>query len=210
MSKTVSFWLEIFLLLILPVGLLMWSPAALALRPLLLAIGGAYCLWRLRSSHVSLADLGLSWKGFSTSLRSLALPSLLLVAFTYLLFMVLPLNSLRAFVRYDSLTMSSFSSRILAYILLSSPIQELIFRGYLTWRLNQVFTNNYLIKLISIGLFTIVHLPFYSPLLLFISTTMGVMYIWVYSRDRNLYAPIISHSIVGACMLVIRNAWFPY
>lgn len=210
MSKIPGFVVEAFFLLILPVFILMWSRQALALRPILMGIGGVYCAWRLWVGRATPASLGIRSAGFTASLRSLAAPSIILVLITYLLFLCLPPSALRFFVGYDPLTVNSFVERLLAYLFLSSPVQELIFRGYLTWRLKQVFHSQYLVQIISVGLFTFVHLPFYSPLLLFISAAMGVMYVWVYYRDHNLWAPIISHSVVGACIIIIRNTWFPY
>lgn len=210
MAKLHSFVLEIFFLLVLPVALLLWSSQALAFRHIFMGVGGLYCGWRLWSGRATLSDLGIRSRGLTISLRRLAIPSLIMVAITYLLFIALPTSSLRAFVGYDPLTISSFTTRILAYIFLSSPVQELIFRGYLTWRLRQVFAHKPTIMIISSLLFTFAHLPFYSPLLLLVSAAMGIIYIQIYLKEKNLLAPIISHSLVGAAMIIARNAWFPY
>ena len=210
MSKIQILVVELLLLIVVPVFGLMWSASFLAIRPALLGLGAIYCLSRLWFSHATWDDLGIRRAGFVNSLKSLMIPSLILVLVTYLLFVFLPHPILVRFVGYDPLVVPSFTNRLIAYIFLSSPIQEFIFRGYLTWRLKQVFTHQLTIKLVSVSLFTFVHLPFYSPLLLLISATMGFLYIWVYSRDRNLYAPTISHSLIGASLIIIRNAWLPY
>ena len=102
------------------------------------------------------------------------------------------------------------SSLLLSYILFSVPIQELIFRGYFTWRLKQVFISPQIIRLFSVVIFTAVHIPFYNPFLLLVSFTMGLLYIYNYQKYQNIFALMISHSLVGVYGIIIRNAWFPY
>lgn len=210
MSKYLVFLIEAVLLLALPIILLMLGSQFLASRPIFMALGGIYCSWRLWRRGATLASLGIHTSRLDSALRSLVIPSLGLILTTYLFFKLLPLPLLQSFVGYDPLAVSSFTTRILAYIFLSAPLQEIIFRGYLTWRLQEVFVSPRVVRVLSVAIFTLAHLPFYSPLLLFVSLSMGVLYIYNYQKYHNLFAPIISHSLVGAILLVIRNAWFPY
>lgn len=210
MSKYIVFYLEVVFLLVIPITLLTFSSDFLAIRHVFMGLGGAYCVWRLLKSEATMASLGIHKSGFVEAVKNIALPSFLLILSTFLIFYFLPYNYLQSIAGYDSLPKMSFVERILAYISLSSPVQELIFRGYITWRISQVFTEIKIIEFLSIGFFTFAHLPFRSPLLLIVTFIMGLMYIKNYHKYQNLFAPIISHSIVGACIIVIRNAWFPY
>jgi membrane protease YdiL (CAAX protease family) len=117
---------------------------------------------------------------------------------------------LKFLVGYDSLPPVPFATRIVSYMLLSAPVQELIFRGYITWRIKEVYVKREQIEMLSVALFTLAHLPFHSPLILVITFFMGLIYIKNYEKYQNIYTVIISHALVGAALLIIRNAWFPF
>jgi len=210
MSKYLVFYLEIFLILVIPIILFMKDSQFLASRPIVMALGGLYCSWRLWSRRATLASLGIHRAQFGRAIRALAFPSFILIITIYLLFYLLPHNILQQFVGYDPLKVSSMSSLLLSYILFSVPIQELIFRGYFTWRLKQVFISPQIIRLFSVVIFTAVHIPFYNPFLLLASFAMGLLYIYNYQKYQNIFALMISHSLVGVYGIIIRNAWFPY
>ena len=210
MSKYLVFYLEILFLLVIPIFTLTFSSQFLAIRLLYMAIGGIYCGYRLLRSEATMADLGIHKARFVSAIKDIALPSFLLVIATFLIFYFLPFNYLKIISGYDPMPISSFINRLLVYVIYSSPIQELIFRGYVTWRISQVFVEVKIIEFLSVGIFAFVHLPFYSPLLIIVTIVMGIIYIKNYHKYKNLFAPIISHSVVGACIIIIRNFWFPY
>lgn len=210
MTKYLVFYLEAFFLLVIPVALLTYSAQFLAIRHIFMGVAGIYCVLRLAHTRLTLSDLGFRRLHFIESLKSIALPSLRLVLATFLIFYLLPHPLLANIVGYDSLAIGTLKQRLVAYIFLSSPVQELIFRGYLTWRLKQVFRDSRVVDSLSVAIFTFVHLPFHSPLILVVTCLMGIIYIKNYQKYQNIYAPIISHSIVGALLIIIRNAWFPF
>lgn len=210
MSKYLVFWLEVVLILVIPTILFSLSSYFFALRHVVMGFGGLYCSCRLFRSEATLSSLGIRKTNFLSAGKDLALPSLVFVGITWIIFLLLPTSTLKFIVGYDPLTIQSFAQRILAYILLSAPIQELIFRGYITWRIKEVYQNPRLIQLLSVTFFMFVHLPFFSPLLSIITFFMGLIYIKNYQQYQNLFAPIISHAFVGACVLIIRHTWFPY
>lgn len=197
-------------MLIVPIILLTTSSEFLAARHIFIAIAGIYSAIRLIRSEATMASLGIHRAKFFSALQNIALPSFVLIIGTFLVFYFLPFEYLKLLTGYDPLPVIPFSERILAYVFLSAPIQELIFRGYITWRIAQVFSSTRIIEAISVGIFTIVHLPFHSPLILVVTLIMGIIYIKNYSKYQNLYAPAISHALVGACLIIVRNAWFPY
>ncbi len=210
MSKYTIFYLEVLFFFVIPVSLLTWSSGILAARHIFMGVGGIYCAWRLIKSSASFSDLGFHATGFQKSLASIITPSALILLFTYLVFLFTPYNTLKFFVGYDSLPTVDFTKRILAYMFLSAPVQELIFRGYITWRIKEVYQNPKEIEYLSVALFTLAHLPFHSPLILIVTFFMGLVYIKNYEKYQNIYTVIISHAIVGAGLIMIRNAWFPF
>ncbi|MFH1244349.1 MAG: CPBP family glutamic-type intramembrane protease [bacterium] len=210
MSKYCSFWLEVALILVLPIILFSINPSFFALRHVVMGLGGLYCSYRLFRAKATLSSLGIRQTNFLHAVKDLALPSFIFVGISLLIFFLLPIHYLKIIVGYDPLIVQSFTRRITAYIFLSTPIQELIFRGYVTWRIQKVYQSPRLIQLLSVTIFVFVHLPFFSPLLLLITLFMGLTYFTNYQKYQNIFAPILSHAFVGACILIIRNAWFPY
>jgi membrane protease YdiL (CAAX protease family) len=210
MSKYTIFYLEVLFFFVIPVSLLTVSSNLLAARHVLMGVGGLYCAWRLIKSSATLADLGFHATGFWQSLKNIVIPSALIILATYLVFLLTPHNFLKFLVGYDSLPTVDFAKRILAYVILSAPVQELIFRGYMIWRIKEIYKNPKEIEFISIALFTLAHLPFHSPLILVITFFMGLVYVKNYEKYQNIYTVTISHAVVGAALIIIRNAWFPF
>ncbi|KKU43047.1 MAG: hypothetical protein UX59_C0031G0008 [Microgenomates group bacterium GW2011_GWA1_46_7] len=110
----------------------------------------------------------------------------------------------------DPLSISSFSARLAFYVFGSAPVQELIFRGYVTWRLEQVFHNRAWIYFLSVGVFTLLHTPFHSPIMVMVALFLGIVYLHNYLIHRNLLAVSLSHAFIGAVLIFFRNAYLPY
>lgn len=210
MSKKQIFYLEAIILLGISTLLMTLDSRFLALRHVFIFVAGIYSAWHLIRSTATMASLGIRKDHLLHALMDIIFPSSTLILGTFLIFYFLPLNYLKMLVGYDPLPAISLGERVLAYVTLSSPIQELIFRGYVTWRISEVFIEVKTIEFLSVGIFAFVHLPFRSPLLILITIIMGIIYIKNYQKYQNLFAPIISHSIVGASIILIRNIWFPY
>jgi len=209
MSKYWVFYLEVFLLFVLPVLLLTVSSEFLAVRHLFMAVAGLYSTWRLVKYQATFKQLGLSGYNFWPSLKDLINPSLTMIVAIYALFIFAPLPLLALLIGYDSLPPLNLANRIFMYMLLSAPIQELIFRGYITWRIKEVYSKHSEIILLSVMSFTFAHLPFHSILFLILTSFMGYVFIKNYLKYQNLYTLMISHAVVGAILFVIRYTWFP-
>ena len=54
------------------------------------------------------------------------------------------------------------------------------------------------------------YVPFHSPIMLLVALTMGITYIFNYQEYRNLLAITISHAVVGAVLIMVRNFYLPY
>jgi membrane protease YdiL (CAAX protease family) len=87
--------------------------------------------------------------------------------------------------------------RILLYVILSVPIQELIFREYIINRLEQFTNKSVLVVIISSLIFSAIHWPFNSVVLSLGSFIFGLLLSSNYHKFRNLYTVIILHGIIG-------------
>ncbi len=210
MTKALFLLLEILIALGLPIYLMGSNQFILAARPIVLGIGGVYVgliLWHYHASH---RDIGITRAKLLPSLRSLVIPSLVSIATIIFILGIAPTTTRLWLIGTDSLTVSHLSTRLIFYIFGSSPVQELIFRGYLTYRLRQVFSRRFWIILISTLIFIAAHVPFKSPIMLIVAALLGVYYILNYLKYQNLFAVTISHAFVGSILILVRNYYLPY
>lgn len=210
MLSKLILYLEIILLLGGPLFLMGSDSSILASRPLLMAIGGFYCAFALTRSKAKLGDIGLTFHNFRRANLDLVWSSIaVLITTSIIIIMVAP--PLRLFlIGVDPLTHISLYERILLYIFASAPIQELIFRGYLTFRLQKVIKSDKWVRVMSVAIFTLAHLPFRSPIMLFVSLFLGIMFTQNYLKYRNLFSVSLSHGIVGGALMILRNYYLPY
>lgn len=209
--RTVTWlYLEVILVLGTPLFLMGSNPLILAARPLLMVIGGIYCTLMLRRSGVTFQSLGLSKVNFGRSLLSLIKPSLITLAVSLLILIILPTSTRLWFIGVDPLSVPSLEVRLIFYVFGSAPIQEFMFRGYFTHRLEKVYENKWWIVILSTLVFTLSHLPFKSPIMIIVALLMGVFYIFNYLKYRNLYPLTISHALIGATLILVRNFYLPY
>lgn len=210
MKKTITLYLEILVVLGLPLILMGSNPFILAARPILLAFAGIYCALVLRFYHASYKQVGLTLHNFATSLSALILPSLITILAIMLLLMTVRSDTRLWLIGTDPLILPSVVMRIIFYIFGSVPVQELLFRSYFTYRLEQVFDNRLWIAGLSVFVFTLAHVPFKSPIMLLGALMLGIFYIINYLKYKNLLAVIISHSFVGVVLILVRNFYLPY
>lgn len=210
MSKAVALYLEIIVVLGTPLFLMGASPFILAARPILLAIAGIYCVVILRYYRVTYKQAGLTTANLVPALIALLLPSLMTIAMITMLLMTVKQDTRLWLIGTDPLILSSISMRIMFYIFGSVPAQELLFRSYFTYRLEQVFENKMWISGLSIFVFMLAHVPFKSPIMLLVALMLGYVYIVNYLKYKNILAIIISHAFVGAVLILVRNFYLPY
>lgn len=209
MSSTIFFVLEVLLLYFVPVFGMGYNPVLLSYRPYLFLLGGIYVLWRGVSRRVTLSDWGITTKGWHYGWTHLAWITLLLplVSFGILTFSSPELRIL--LIGFDMLNVS-LPMRLILYTLVSVPIQEFIFRSYLTWRVEQLGYNSKINIAISSILFVAGHIPFRSPIMLGVVIVIGYVYSRLYVHHRNIAPILISHAIVGSLLILIRNYFLPY
>ncbi len=90
-----------------------------------------------------------------------------------------------------------FMIRALAYVVVSVPMQELVFRGYGITRLEQFWSNKRFLILGSSLIFGVVHWPFGSWEFVLGSFILGVYLAINFIRYRNLYTTMLIHAQIG-------------
>jgi len=209
MSPTILFFIEIIVLYFVPVFGMGYNPTLLSYRPYLFLLGGIYVLWRGVSRRVTLSDWGITTKGWHYGWTHLVTITLLLPALSFL---VLSISSpeLRVWlIGFDMLSVS-LPMRLILYTLVSVPIQEFIFRSYLTWRIERIGYNTNLNIAISSLLFIAGHIPFRSPIMLAVVIVIGCVYSRLYVHHRNIFPILLSHALVGSLLILTRNYFIPY
>lgn len=210
MLSKIILYLEIIVLLGGPLFLMGADSSILASRPLLMAIGGFYCAFQLSYNKAKFSDIGITTRNLSRANLDLVWSSIALLIVTTII-IVMVSHPVRIFlIGHDPLTNINLYERIFLYVFASAPIQELIFRGYLTFRLQRVLKNDYWIRVTSVVVFTLAHLPFRSPIMLFVSLFLGIMFTQNYLKYKNLFAVSISHGLVGGMLMILRNYYLPY
>ena len=84
------------------------------------------------------------------------------------------------------------------YVLISVPIQELVFRGIIQTRLYRFGT----ITAIAIATILYAGIHFQTPLLVGLTLIAGAAWGYSFSRRRNLIGPIVSHAVLGAYLFL--------
>lgn len=209
MSPTIFFVLEVLLLYFVPVFGMGYNPVLLGYRPYLFLLGGLYILWRGISRRVTLSDWGITTYGWHYGWTHLAWVTLLLPLAA---FVILTLSSpeQRVWLIGFDMLQASLGMRLILYTLVSVPIQEFIFRSYLTWRVEQLGYNSKINIMISSTLFVAGHIPFRSPIMLSIVIVIGYLYSRLYTHHRNILPILLSHALVGSLLILIRNYFLPY
>lgn len=194
----------------LPTFLMAWYPIVMANRAYLMAVGGLYLLYILRRHGASLSDLGLTPTNFWPSLKSMLIPSILIIVAATLLLDLVPTHFLPMVIGVDPQHISSLPLRLFLYSTLSVPLQELVFRGFLVWRGKEIYSSTKQVFWMALIIFVGAHVPFYSPIMIAISAALGALYLNNYLRYGNLLSLIVSHAFVGSVLLVVRNYYLPF
>ena len=85
------------------------------------------------------------------------------------------------------------SDWLVFYVIISVPLQELIFRGIIQTRLYRFGT----ITAIAVASMLYAAIHFQTPLLVALTLIAGAAWGYSFSRRRNLAGPIVSHAVLG-------------
>lgn len=92
---------------------------------------------------------------------------------------------------------------IISYSLLSVPLQEIIFRWLYLRRLQLLRLHPAFPIIWSSIVFSSVHFPFHSPLMLLGTFVLGLWWSYAVIKQHSLILASISHAILGALILLL-------
>lgn len=153
-----------------------------------LSLSALYMILVALFMGAKLPEVGLQRKYFKEALSFIAWPTLFIALAIVLARIFFP----AAFIKQPG----SFSAPVW-YILLSVPLQEILFRGFCLWRCKLTWKNTLFIILFNSFLFAMYHMVTNNWYL-----TIGVFLInifWSYSfiKYPNLWAFMLSHAFLG-------------
>lgn len=194
LSKRQFFLLELGFVVLVAIDKQFWSHQNYQLRIYLCVIIVFYIAFASRFIGLNRKKLGLISTNCLASLKESLFPTVVLFVSLFLLKLLWP--SLFALgIYYNSVNQVIY--RLLAYVIISVPVQELVFRGYVINRLEQFSTNKFFVVLISALIFSSIHWPFGSLLLTVGSFVFGIFLAANFFKFRNLYTSMIIHTILG-------------
>jgi membrane protease YdiL (CAAX protease family) len=86
---------------------------------------------------------------------------------------------------------------MLYYIVISVPLQEIIFRGFCLWRTQAMFNNKVVVIMLSSLYFTAYHLIFQNWWFVVSVFFINMFWSYYYLRYPNIYPFILSHALLG-------------
>jgi len=89
---------------------------------------------------------------------------------------------------------------ILFYIFISVPVQEVIFRGFVQTRLKRFLPTTASIIITSL-LFCSIHYP--SMTTVYLTFVASIFWGYSFNKEPNLAGPIISHMVLGVCLVYL-------
>ena len=160
----------------------------------------AYCAWRLYRHRVLQPYLSFNWAGCRKALPGIFLRWLFGSA--VILGVVLWLQPERLFCipRTDPALMLVIAT---FYGFVSVLPQEVAFRGYAAWRLDQSGVSFWPAVFVSAALFGWVHLIFGAWLSVLLSFAAGLSFYRTYRKNASLAAVWLEHSLIGISIFAI-------
>ncbi len=185
--------LIILLIYIAPVFLLLTGLLSFEQRFYLLELATILVILSSLITHIKLSQLGFTRKKLGAALRHISPITFILalpIIFTYIL----------GWGRIDNSTNPWFY--YLFFVFISSPSQEILYRGYLFHLLSEAGLNRLTKIAWSSFLYSFVHLIYLDVPTLVITLVMGIFWGVNYEKYRNIYSVILSHSVLGVMAIL--------
>ncbi len=96
-------------------------------------------------------------------------------------------------------------AEVLAYVLLSVPLQEIVVRGFVQGTLEEFLVGSRRVLwavVVSNLIFSVTH-SYLSPQIAVLTLLPGVFWGWLYHRQRTLIDPIFSHLVIGVVAIEV-------
>lgn len=89
---------------------------------------------------------------------------------------------------------------LLTYALINAPVQEVIYRSFLVNHLGETLGNKKLVFILSVALFSLVHIAWRAQFILG-SFFLGIYIVWWFMKTRNIVLIMIAHILVGLTVI---------
>ena len=191
--KLIKLCLIILLIYISPVFLILTGLISFEYRFYVLEVATILVVLYSLLTNVRLNKLGFTRKKLRASIKHI-LPITLIFALPIVLTLIVG----REIIDNSKIPWGFY----LFFVFISSPSQEILYRGYLFHLLSEAGLN----RLTSIGLssilYSFVHLIYLDIPTLVITLIIGIFWGINYEKYRNIYGVIFSHSILGAMAIL--------
>ena len=207
--KKPAILIEFLLFISLPILLRFQLHSLLYFRHILFIIGIIYVfsigkIFRFNS----LKKYGITKKNFLISCKKL-IPSTIFWTTVTIILGYLNINNLAISELTKSVISYPVWGNFLLYTTLSVPIQEIIFRGFLTNRIKLVTNNEIFIVLYVSLAFGLSHLMFANIYFTILTTLISFSWTRNYYKFNNLLSIILFHNIMGSITLYINFFLIP-
>jgi hypothetical protein len=92
---------------------------------------------------------------------------------------------------------------LIAYPLISVPIQEILFRWFFLYYTKSQINQLSIVIILNAAVFSLAHLPFLSPLMLLGTFCLGLWWSHLTLKHHSLIPSLISHAIIGTTLLYL-------
>ncbi|MBD2596016.1 CPBP family intramembrane metalloprotease [Nostoc spongiaeforme FACHB-130] len=186
-SEKAKFILIVLLIYILPVILILVGIIPFNFRFILLIIIAISVILYAKNTGILLEELGFKHNNTIPAIKSV-------LPVTFGLTGLIIIHYFIKGIRIDNSAIQWYF--YLFFVIVSAPLQEFLYRGYLFYLFSKVGFSQYFLVTSSI-LYSFVHAIYWDlPTLLF---TLVIGFIWGYHYTRfiNLYSVIVSHILLG-------------
>lgn len=202
--KKPAILLEFLLFISLPIILRFQLSSFVYLRHILFVVGILYVFFISRAYKFNTLDkYGITKKNFIISCKKLIPSTIFWIAITILLG-YLNINNLIISELTTSVATMPIWANFVLYTILSVPIQEIMFRGFLINRIKLTTNNQVFIILYSSLAFGLSHLMFANIYFTILTTLISISWTRNYYKYNNLLSIILFHSIMGSITLYIN------
>ena len=179
---------------IIPVLLVYWGFIPFSWRFYIMIIMAILMLAIARIYRCSPIELGLTKQNLENSSKSIALPTLAAVV----------LMVIYHALQESRLDNSAYNwTFYLFFIIVSAPVQEFLYRGFLFSIFTRVKLAIWWQILLSTSLYSFVHIIYQDLPTLLLTFMVGLVWGCYYAKYRNLYSIIVSHGLLGLVAILV-------
>ncbi len=195
------FFLETLLLVCLPIISMSLFPAVYTLRHLVGILIGTYIIARRRYFHFPPLKSVLTCPSRSISILTIVI-SIIISFLLFILYQTSP-QLIHGMVQLVLNNPQLKIVSLISYPLFSVPLQELLFRWFYLFHSQSSLKHKTTVIILNAFLFSLVHLPFNSPLMLLGTFVLGLWWNHLTLKYHSIIPSTVSHIIIGTTLLAL-------